>query len=220
MNLEELRKNHNVSEKELKEKKTQSTMYYGKLEELFDEICKSKSLDKEELKQQMIKEFVEKHKNLVSEKYYLKYYGDKDEILIFGDDGKYYELSDGSRVNKRTFEKMFKSEKTGDIEINPYDFFNYNAINIKTTPKVEKPIEPINMKDFDQNRIEFANKIKKFFENIDVKNMKEPKKDVNVKVKTPIYNNEPVKHNQNEEWKRMAKDKLKKEREQYGEGKK
>jgi len=189
-----------------KEEKKQH-MYYGKLEDHFDEICKAKSLNKDELKKQMIKEFVEKNKDVISEKYYLKYYGDKDEILVYGDDGQYFELSDGSRVNKRTFEKMFKSNKTGDIEINPYDFFNYNAINIKMHKKVEKPIEPINMDEFNRGRLEFANKIKSFFENIDTKNMKEPKKDVNVNMKKPIYNNVPPIHNQNKEWIKKEKNK-------------
>jgi len=202
MNLDELsKKNKNNIEFERKRNKT---IYYGKLDDHFKEICKVKELDETEVKQQMIRDFVENNKTYVSEKYYLKYYDDKEEILVYGDDGQYFELSDGSRVNKRTFEKMFKSEKTGDIEVNPYDFFNYNKIDIKLEKK-EKPIEPINMKDFNESRLDLSKKIKSFFDNIDTKNMKEPEKKTNVNIKTPIWNNIPPKHNQNEEWKKGTK---------------
>jgi len=176
-------------------------MYYGKLEDHFDEICNAKSLDKNELKNRWIKDFVEKHKKHCTKKYYLKYEGDKEEILVYGDSGKYFELSDGSLMEKRTFEKMFKSEKTGDIEINPYDFFNNNAINVK---EVEKPI---NIDNYNKNRLELAQSLKDFFENIDTKNMKEPKKNVNIDMKKPVWNNIPPKHNQNEEWIKREKKK-------------
>jgi len=171
-----------LQEKEEKKQK-KANMYYGKLQHHFDEICKTKSLDKDELKNQMMKDFVEKHKDNISEKYYLKYYNDKDEILIYGDDGKYYELSDGSKINKRTFEKMFKSNKTGDIEINPFDFFNHNAINIK------QHVKPINIKDFEKGKMEFSQTVKKLFDNIDTENINDLKKDTNIEIKTPIWNN-------------------------------
>jgi len=240
MNLEELKtnlkKNHNLNrselekiEEEIKKAKKDTKMYYGKLDELFEEICESKSLDKDELKHQIVKEFVEQHKDIISKKYYLKYYGDKDEILIYGDDGKYYELSDGSKINKRTFEKMFKSEQGGDLEINPHDFFNYGAINIKQNKKEikENQYTEIDIGEFNKGSLYFAEKLKSFFDNIDTKNMKEPKsekgvenaikRNVKVKIKKPIYNNEPIKHDQNEEWKKSAKKKLKDERDRINE---
>lgn len=198
MNLEELsKKNKNNIEIE---RKFNKTIYYGKLDDHFKEICEVKKLDENEIKQQMIKEFVENNKEHISEKYYLKYYDDKEVILVYGDDGQYFELSDGSRVNKRTFEKMFKSSKTGDIEINPYDFFNYNEIDIKFEKK-EKPIEPINMKDFNDGRLNLSKKIKSFFDDIDTKNIKEPEKKTIVNIKSPIW----TQHNQNEEWKKGTK---------------
>lgn len=179
--------------------KKDNKMYYGKLEQCFSEICQEKSLNEKELKHQMIKDFVEKHKHLAKDKYYLKYQGDKDEILIYGDDGEYFELSDGSKMNKRVFEKMFKSEKNGEIEINPYDFFNHNEIDIK---KVETPI---NMKDFDDERLSFSKNVKEFFDNIDTRNMKEFTKKHNINIKEPIWNNEPIRHIQSDEWNKIKK---------------
>ena len=199
-------------------------MYYGKLEQLFEEICKAKKLDIEDQKHQMIKNFVENNKKLVSEKYYLKYYGDDNEILIFGDNGKYYELSDGSKIDKRIFEKMFKHEKTGDIEVNPYDFWNYNAINfkfvrgkskqdeineqfsnfIKANEKVKqkkKYSDPIDPEKFNTYHENFVKKLKEFFDDIDTSKIKYTDGELKVKENKSNYKY----HNQNEEWKKSKK---------------
>ena len=83
-------------------------MDYGKLEKLLKEICEKKSIDQHDLRKEWIKKYISENVDLCEDKYYIKYGTEKDSVLIFGDDGKFYELSDGSRIQKEVFDKMFK----------------------------------------------------------------------------------------------------------------
>ncbi len=161
-------------------------MYYGKLKMQFKELCAIKKLDESEVKKQWIKDFVIKNKSKCSEKYYLKYHGNKEEVLIFGDNGKFYELSNGSLIDKMTFEKMFRTEFT-DLQVNPDDFFTTAAFQIN-----EKIIKPIDIKKYDKNEMEFSKKIKDIFDDIDIKNVTFEKQKPTINIITPIWNNELI----------------------------
>lgn len=137
-------------------------MSYKKLNAYFDEICENKNLNKEELFKDFIKDFVNKNKSDLSEKH--KFYLKNDEkpqaTLIYGDNGDFYELNDGSSISKETFEKIYKP-----IVVNPNEFFN------PLWSREIKLEEKVNPEDFFRNSISDW-KIKKYFENIDPSKLK------------------------------------------------
>lgn len=142
-------------------------MSYKKLNEYFDELCESKKLDKELLFRDFIKEFVNNNKSDLKSKH--KFYLKTDEkptpTLIFGDNGDFFELSDGSQINKETFEKIYKNENE-PILVNPTEFFDPAGWhqNIKFEEKV-------NPSDF-FNKSFFNWEVKKYFENLDLSKIK------------------------------------------------
>lgn len=136
-------------------------MSYKKLDDYFEEICESKHLDKEDVINDFIKDFVNKNKSELKEKhkFYLKTDEKPEVALIFGDNGNFYELNDGSKISKSTFEKIYKSDKE-PIVVNPNEFFN--PLWSKEI-KFEEKVKP---EDFFKNT--FSDwKIKKYFESID-----------------------------------------------------
>ena len=153
-----------------------------KLEKHFDQICKAKSLTKEEIKLKLLKEYIKKNIEHCDEKFYLKNDNENKEVLIFNDTGEFYELSDGSILHKNTFDKIYKTNKS-DITVNSKEFFDNSVFN-KFKPFFEK-IDTTKIKD-DNNKVliditvnptEFFNnsgfnKIKSFFEKIDTTKIK------------------------------------------------
>ena len=145
-------------------------MDYGKLEKLLKEICEKKSIDQHDLRKEWIKKYISENVDLCEDKYYIKYGTEKDSVLIFGDDGKFYELSDGSRIQKEVFDKMYRNEES-EIEINPNEFFGSTKIEIE-----EKTIRPINTttvdpKDFLKGDNTWQN-LAGFFKDLDITKIK------------------------------------------------
>lgn len=159
-------------------------MYYGKLKEHFTEICKKKSLNKDEVQHELLKDYVKNNLNLCSKKYQLKNDYDQNKVLIIGDDGQFLELSDGSKIYKSTFEKMYQDEN-GDLKVNPNEFFSYNWEIKKEKPKVPKEDKPINPDKFFNDSS--AQKLKKFFKDIDITKIKFQDEDTKIHEHKKIY---------------------------------
>jgi hypothetical protein len=145
-------------------------MYYGKLETQLQEICKEKSIDTNDLKREWIKDFISKNIKSCKEKYYLKYGNPKDSVLIFGDDGEFYELSDGSRINKNTFDKMYRTDES-EIEINPNEFFELTKtkIDIKKNPI---NYDPVDSKGFLTQSEDIWKNLDGYFKDLDITKIK------------------------------------------------
>ena len=145
-------------------------MYYGKLEKLLKEICEKKSIDQHDLKKELIKKYISENVDLCEDKYCIKYGTKKDtkkdSVLIFGDDGKFYELSDGSLIQKEVFDKIYRNEES-EIVINPNEFFGSTKIKIvrPLLPKYDKP------KDFLKGDNTWQN-LAGFFKDLDITKIK------------------------------------------------
>ena len=144
-------------------------MYYGKLEKLLKEICKKKSIDQHDLKKELIKKYISENVDLCEDKYCIKYGTEKDtkkdSVLIFGDDGEFYELSDGSRIQKEVFDKMYRTEES-EIVINPNEFFGSTKIEI------EEKTTPVDPKEFMVSSNQSNDTLTDFFKNLDTKKLK------------------------------------------------
>jgi hypothetical protein len=141
-------------------------MDYGKLEKLLKEICEKKSIDQHDLRKEWIKKYISENVDLCEDKYYIKYGTEKDSVLIFGDDGKFYELSDGSLIQKEVFDKIYRNEES-EIVINPNEFFGSTKIKIvrPLLPKYDKP------KDFLKGDNTWQN-LAGFFKDLDITKIK------------------------------------------------
>jgi len=123
-------------------------MKYEKLDKIFKDLCKQKNLKEDVIKNMLIKQYINDNLDNLNDKYiyYFKYDNNGDKYTIFGDDGKFYELNDGSIINKEIFEKSFQYNNHESIKINPNEFFNNSPFQ-KFGNELKKQINNINISD-------------------------------------------------------------------------
>jgi hypothetical protein len=117
-------------------------MKYKKLNDIFVEICKIQNKKPETIKNKLIINYINDNIDKIKSNsiYYMKNDPNKKLYVIIGDDGEYFELNDGSIINKDIFEKTFLYDDMTSIKVNPNDFFKSSPLE-KIANELKQKIE-------------------------------------------------------------------------------